>query len=161
MRAPPESLSPTTGAPTFIARSMSLQIFAAFVSESDPPKTVKSCAKTKTGRPSTRTEPATTPSPGISFACVVHPEVAAAVDDEGVDLVEGAGVAEELDALARRELAGLVLLLAALRAASQPRLLPEGLEGESRFDGPGHGSSQNGIFFFSASIFFAFRNISA
>src|SRR5512140_381107 len=68
MRAPPESFSPTRGAPTFIARSMSLQIFAAFVSERDPPKTVKSCAKTNTGRPSTRTDPATTPSPGISFA---------------------------------------------------------------------------------------------
>ena len=54
MRAPPESLSPTTGAPTFIARSMILQILAALVSDSEPPKTVKSWAKTKTGRPSTR-----------------------------------------------------------------------------------------------------------
>ena len=44
MRAPPESLSPMTGAPIFIARSMIFTIFAALVSESDPPKTVKSCA---------------------------------------------------------------------------------------------------------------------
>ena len=44
MRAPPESLSPTTGTPIFIARSMIFTIFAAFVSDSDPPKTVKSCA---------------------------------------------------------------------------------------------------------------------
>jgi hypothetical protein len=29
IRAPPESLSPTIGAPTFMARSMILQIFAA------------------------------------------------------------------------------------------------------------------------------------
>jgi hypothetical protein len=29
MRAPPESLSPMTGAPTFMARSISLQIFCA------------------------------------------------------------------------------------------------------------------------------------
>jgi hypothetical protein len=45
MRAPPLSLSPTTGAPIFTARSMTLTIFWALVSESDPPKTVKSCAK--------------------------------------------------------------------------------------------------------------------
>ena len=37
-----------TGAPTFIARSMILQILAALVSDSDPPKTVKSWAKTNT-----------------------------------------------------------------------------------------------------------------
>jgi hypothetical protein len=29
MRAPPESLRPTTGQPIFIARSITLQIFAA------------------------------------------------------------------------------------------------------------------------------------
>ena len=46
MRAPPESFSPMTGAPVFSARSITLQIFCALVSESDPPKTVKSCAKT-------------------------------------------------------------------------------------------------------------------
>ena len=45
MRAPPESFKPMTGAPIFIARSMILTIFAALVSESDPPNTVKSCAK--------------------------------------------------------------------------------------------------------------------
>ena len=45
MRAPPESFRPTIGAPTFIAWSITLQIFAALVSESDPPKTVKSWAK--------------------------------------------------------------------------------------------------------------------
>ena len=45
MRAPPESLSPMIGAPVFIARSMTLQIFSACASASDPPKTVKSCEK--------------------------------------------------------------------------------------------------------------------
>jgi len=44
MRAPPESFSPTIGAPIRTARSITLTIFAALVSESDPPKTVKSCA---------------------------------------------------------------------------------------------------------------------
>ena len=48
MRAPPESFKPTIGAPSFIARSMIFTIFAALVSDSDPPKTVKSCAKAKT-----------------------------------------------------------------------------------------------------------------
>jgi len=48
MRAPPESFNPTTGAPSFIARSMIFTIFAALVSESDPPNTVKSCANAKT-----------------------------------------------------------------------------------------------------------------
>ena len=45
MRAPPESLSPITGAPIFMARSITLQIFRAFVSERLPPNTVKSWAK--------------------------------------------------------------------------------------------------------------------
>ena len=35
-----------TGAPFRMARSMTLQIFSAKVSESDPPNTVKSCEKT-------------------------------------------------------------------------------------------------------------------
>ncbi len=40
------------GAPTLVARSMILQIFSACVSDSDPPKTVKSWLKTNTSRPS-------------------------------------------------------------------------------------------------------------
>ncbi len=40
-----------TGAPTFIAWSMTLQIFSACASESDPPNTVKSCENTNTSRP--------------------------------------------------------------------------------------------------------------
>ncbi len=51
MRAPPESLRPITGAPIFMAISMILHIFRAMVSLSDPPNTVKSCAKTYTRRP--------------------------------------------------------------------------------------------------------------
>ena len=57
----------------------------------------------------------TTPSPGICL--LLHAEVAAAVGDEGVDLDEGAGVEQQLDALAGGELAVLVLALDALRAA--------------------------------------------
>ena len=36
----------TSGAPFFRARSITLQTFCALVSESEPPNTVKSCAKT-------------------------------------------------------------------------------------------------------------------
>src|SRR5687768_17679830 len=53
MRAPPLSLRPITGAPTFIAMSITLQIFWAWRSDSEPPKT-------KTCRPMTVTDPATT-----------------------------------------------------------------------------------------------------
>src|SRR5258708_24072495 len=57
MRAPPESFSPIMGAPIFAARSMIFTILAALDSDSDPPKTVKSCAKTYTSRPSMRPYP--------------------------------------------------------------------------------------------------------
>ena len=43
---------PITGAPTLAARSMTLHIFSAITSPSEPPKTVKSWLKTKTVRPS-------------------------------------------------------------------------------------------------------------
>ena len=41
------------GQPSSMARSITLQIFSATAPEREPPKTVKSCANTKTGRPST------------------------------------------------------------------------------------------------------------
>src|SRR5256886_2805697 len=63
IRAPPESLSPITGAPFLRARSITLQIFSACASESEPPNTVKSCENTYTRRPSIRPWPVTTPSP--------------------------------------------------------------------------------------------------
>ena len=63
MRAPPESLSPIIGAPLRTARSITLQIFSANASESEPPNTVKSCENTYTSRPSIFPWPVTTPSP--------------------------------------------------------------------------------------------------
>jgi hypothetical protein len=54
MRAPPESFNPMTGAPTRMAISMIFTIFEALAKDSEPPKTVKSCAKTNTSRPSMR-----------------------------------------------------------------------------------------------------------
>ena len=50
---------------------------------------------------------------------LVHPEIAAAVGDELVDFFERAGVEQELDALARGELAGGVLLVKTRLAAAQ------------------------------------------
>src|SRR4051812_15221458 len=63
MRAPPESLIPITGQPYFTARSITLQIFSANTSLSEPPNTVKSCEKTKTLRPKIVPYPVTTASP--------------------------------------------------------------------------------------------------
>ena len=51
MRAPPESLIPTIGHPVERARSITLQIFCAYTSPREPPKTVKSCEKTQTFLP--------------------------------------------------------------------------------------------------------------
>ena len=70
IRAPPESLRPITGAPSSTARSITLQIFSACASESAPPKTVKSCEKTKTRRPFTVPWPVTTPSPAGRLSCI-------------------------------------------------------------------------------------------
>jgi hypothetical protein len=42
---------PITGQPYFRAMSITLQTFSAKTSEREPPKTVKSCEKTKTLRP--------------------------------------------------------------------------------------------------------------
>ena len=96
---------------------MIFTIFAALVSDSDPPKTVKSCAKAKTCRPSTS---AVAGDHAVARNdLVVHPEVATTVGDQLVDFLEGAEIEEQLDTLAGRELAGLVLLLQARLAAAQ------------------------------------------
>ena len=51
MRAPPESLIPISGQPYLAAMSITLQIFSANTSLSEPPNTVKSWLKTNTRRP--------------------------------------------------------------------------------------------------------------
>ncbi len=70
MRAPPESLIPITGQPILAARSMILHIFSAMTSPSEPPKTVKSCEKTQTRRPSIVPCPVTTASPHGRFLSI-------------------------------------------------------------------------------------------
>ena len=124
MRAPPASNRPMIGARAFIAMSWILMIFCACVSESEPPNTVKSLANTNTVRPFTVPQPVTTPSPGI-FGCLVHAEVGRAVLDEHVELLERVLVHQQFDALARGELAALVLRLdARLPAAGRAFCAP-------------------------------------
>ena len=52
-------------------------------------------------------------------AMVGHPEVAAAVRDELVQLLEGAGIEQQFDALAGGQLAGRVLAFETIRAAAE------------------------------------------
>ena len=107
------------GARAFIAMSWILMIFCACVSDSEPPNTVKSLAKTNTVRPLTVPQPVTTPSPGILL--LLHAEVGRAVLDEHVELLERALVHQQLDALARGQLAALVLRVDARLAAAGAR----------------------------------------
>src|SRR5206468_779653 len=59
---------------------------------------------------------------------VLHAEVGATVLDEHVPLFEGVGVEQQLDALARGQLALAVLRFDALLAAAEPGLRALGLE---------------------------------
>ena len=61
---------PITGQPIFAARSMTLHIFSAITSPSEPPTTVKSWLKTHTRRPSIVPWPVTTASPHGRFFCM-------------------------------------------------------------------------------------------
>jgi hypothetical protein len=60
-----------TGAPILSAFSITFTIFCAYVSESEPPSTVKSWEKTKVRRPLIMPWPVTTPSPG--WCCASMP----------------------------------------------------------------------------------------
>ena len=116
MRAPPESFSPMTGAPTRMAVSMILTILAAFASDSEPPKTVKSCAKTKTTRPCMRPWPVMNPSPGTR--CSAMPKsVARWVTNLSVSSNVPSS-SRQIDALASGELARFPLALAAVGASA-------------------------------------------
>ena len=58
---------PITGQPILAARSMTLHIFSAITSPSEPPNTVKSWLNTHTVRPSIVPWPVTTASPQGRF----------------------------------------------------------------------------------------------
>ncbi len=104
------------GAPTFIARSMTLQIFSAYASDSDPPKTVKSWLKTNTVRPSISPWPVTTPSPrndSVAVASRLVTNASSSTNESGIE--------QQVETFARRQLAGFVLLRDARLAAALPR----------------------------------------
>ena len=102
-----------TGAPTFIAISMILQIFSALVSDSEPPSTVKSCAIDEHHAAVDR---AVAGDAAVARDFVVfHAEIGAAMLDEHVVFLEGIGVEQDFQPLARGELALGVLRLDARR----------------------------------------------
>ena len=104
---------PMTGQPTLAARSITFTIFSPITSPSEPPNTVKSCEKTATGAAVDR---AVAGDHRVAPGTVVqHVEVARAVADEGVQLLERARVEQLLDPLAGGQLAAVVLLLLGLR----------------------------------------------
>ena len=107
------------GARAFIAMSWILMIFCAWVSDSEPPNTVKSLAKTNTVRPFTVPQPVTTPSPGI-FVLSMPKSVARCSTNMSNSSNEPLSISSS-DALARGELAALVLGLDARLAAADPR----------------------------------------
>ena len=97
------------GAPTFIARSMTLQIFSAYASDSEPPKTVKSWLKTKTEPAVDR--PVAGDDAVAEDRCSSRPKSVVAMRDERVELDERPGIEQQVEPLARRQLAARVLLL--------------------------------------------------
>jgi hypothetical protein len=95
-------------------------IFCAWVSEREPPNTVKSLKK-QIDRAAVDGAPAGDDAVAGDLL-LLHAELVRAVLDEHVELLERAFVEQELDALAGGELAALVLRLDALVAAAGPRL---------------------------------------
>ena len=107
MRAPAPSLTPIIGAPTDSARSITLWIFSANTSPSAPPKTVKSCANTKTLRPSIVPQPVTTPS--VSGRVFSIPKPWARWRASMSSSTKESGSRSRVEALPRGELAAGVL----------------------------------------------------
>ncbi len=95
---------------------MIFTILLALASESDPPNTVKSCAKTN-DEPSLDASVASDEAVAEKFL-LVHAEIGAAMGDEFVRLFESAFVEKKLDALARRHLAFFVLAFPAIGSAT-------------------------------------------
>ncbi len=118
------------GALAFIAMSWIFTIFWAWVSDSEPPNTVKSLANTKVLRP------LTVPPAGDDAVArhlgLLHAEFGRAVLDEHVEFLETALVEQEFDALPRGQLAAGVLCLDALFATRPAARRRAALPGFSR-----------------------------
>ena len=128
------------GAPTFIARSMTLQIFSAYASDSEPPKTVKSWLKTKT---SPAVDLAVAGDHAVAEERFRSAEVASRWVTNASSSTNESGIEQQVEPLARRQLAGLVLLRDARRAAAQPgrrRASGQGDRVAPRWSTPLHGS---------------------
>ena len=106
---------PTTGQPIFSARSMTLTIFSPKTSPSEPPKTVKSCAKTQTW-PAVDGAVAGDDAVAVRPA-LVQPERRRPVPRQLVHLDERVLVEQRVDPLAGGHLALGVLLLDRARRA--------------------------------------------
>ena len=106
MRAPPESSRPTIGAPTFIARSMILQIFPACASDERPAEDGEVLAEDED---QSTVDGAVAGDDAVAEDRVVR--TAVATGDERVELDERPGVEQQVEPLARRQLAGGVLPL--------------------------------------------------
>ena len=85
------------GAPVLSARSITLTILSAFDSDSDPPKTVKSCAKTV--HRTTVDQPISGDEAVAVDDVLLHTEVAAPVADKLVELFKRPLVEQEFDTL--------------------------------------------------------------
>src|SRR5436853_213173 len=109
MRAPPASNRPTIGARAFIAMSWIFWIFSAWVSESEPPNTVKSLANTNIVWP--------IPLPGLTTLSLARELGNLAPSSPGgiVMAQRHAGAVEGMPRLVLR-LEGAALALAALYA---------------------------------------------
>ena len=118
MRAPPLSLRPITGAPTFIAMSMTLQIFCAW-------RSLKRAAEHGEVLRENIDQPAVDGArPGDDAVARdllrLHPEVGAIMLDEHVIFFELAGIEQDAEALAGGQPTLGVLRRDALLAAAQP-----------------------------------------
>ena len=100
---------------------MTLQIFSAYASDSDPPNTVKSCEKTNTSRPSI--EAVSGDHAVAEEVLLVEPELRRPMGDECVELDKRTRVEEQVESLARGQLSPGMLPLDPDGAAAKQRLL--------------------------------------
>jgi hypothetical protein len=98
---------------------MTLQIFSACASDSEPPKTVKSCEKHE--HQATVDGSAANHHTVAGDRLIGHAEVVTTVFLEHVPFFEGATVEQELDALAGGQFALAVLVIDAFLATTQTR----------------------------------------
>ena len=116
MRAPPESFRPMTGAPVLSARSMILTIFLR-VGFRKRPAEDREILREDVGRAAVDQAVAGDEAVAVDDL-FLHAEIAAAMADQLVGFLERAFVEQQIDALARGELAFLVLAFAAFFAAA-------------------------------------------